>query len=356
MRTKQPTLLVDREKAMRNIQKMRLKAESSGVVFRPHFKTHQSVEVGEWYRQAGVSKITVSSVSMARYFATHGWKDITVAFPVNINEMDEIMALASRIRLQVLVESLQVTRILAEKTSVSLGVFIKIDTGYHRTGLLLSQLEEIDAIISAISHAEKLHFKGFLTHAGHTYHAGNEEEIRRIFEESGKQMQFLKERYEVRFPDLILSYGDTPSCSIVENCHVFDEIRPGNFVYYDMMQCHLGACRPEEIAVAVACPVVALHPERSEMVIYGGAVHFSLEFLEADDGSRMYGQLVQLNKDFCWGRPVAAGTIIRLSQEHGIIRLPSEELQKYQPGDWVGILPVHSCLTANLLKEHMQVV
>ena len=89
----------------------------------------------------------------------------------------------------------------------------------------------------------------------------------------------LKQKYLSQFPDLITSYGDTPSCSLADNFEGFDEIRPGNFVYYDVMQYHIGSCSLDEIAVAVACPVVAIHPERNEVVIYGGAVHFSKEFI-----------------------------------------------------------------------------
>jgi len=78
-----PTLLLDEERARRNVERMAVKAGRSGVLFRPHFKTHQSAQIGGWFRERGVSKITVSSVKMAEYFAGQGWDDITIAFPAN---------------------------------------------------------------------------------------------------------------------------------------------------------------------------------------------------------------------------------------------------------------------------------
>jgi D-serine deaminase-like pyridoxal phosphate-dependent protein len=45
-----PTLLLDQRKAIKNLQRMAGKAEKSYVRFRPHFKTHQSARVGEWFR------------------------------------------------------------------------------------------------------------------------------------------------------------------------------------------------------------------------------------------------------------------------------------------------------------------
>ena len=83
----QPTLVVDEMITRRNIERMVTRAHKNNVSFRPHFKTHQSAEVGEWFREKGVNKITVSSVEMAEYFALHGWQDITIAFSINIRQL-----------------------------------------------------------------------------------------------------------------------------------------------------------------------------------------------------------------------------------------------------------------------------
>jgi len=41
-----------------------------------------------------------------------------------------------------------------------------------------------------------------------------------------------------------------------------------------------------------------------------------------------------------------------LSQEHGLIHADPDLLQSVNVGDIMLILPVHSCLTANLLKRY----
>ena len=91
---------------------MAAKAQRHKLKFRPHFKTHQSATIGNWFRDAGVKAITVSSVSMAWYFADNGWDDITIAFPVNVLEISEINSLAARINLNVLVENVAALNIL----------------------------------------------------------------------------------------------------------------------------------------------------------------------------------------------------------------------------------------------------
>jgi D-serine deaminase-like pyridoxal phosphate-dependent protein len=72
---------------------MCLIAQKHSLAFRPHFKTHQSLELGNWFKDYGVTQITVSSLEMAEYFATQ-WNDITVAFPVNVLEINRINSLA----------------------------------------------------------------------------------------------------------------------------------------------------------------------------------------------------------------------------------------------------------------------
>jgi D-serine deaminase-like pyridoxal phosphate-dependent protein len=52
-----------------NIELMAEKARRHNLTFRPHFKTHQSAEIGTWFQKVGVEKITVSLGCMAKYFA-----------------------------------------------------------------------------------------------------------------------------------------------------------------------------------------------------------------------------------------------------------------------------------------------
>ena len=59
MKTEIPELILDKNIVLKNISIMKNKSDKSGVIFRPHFKTHQSVEIGKWFRQLGVTKITV---------------------------------------------------------------------------------------------------------------------------------------------------------------------------------------------------------------------------------------------------------------------------------------------------------
>lgn len=348
-----PTLLLDKQKCLANIDRMLAKAQRSNTRLRPHFKTHQSAELGEWFREKGVEAICVSSLKMAEYFADAGWKDITVAIPVNVREIDLINELASRIQLNLLVESQETIRFLQSELQHSLAAFIKVDTGYQRCGIPAEATGSLSLLVNLMKESDKVICKGFLTHAGHNYKAADQEAIHKNHSKAVLDLNELKDVFRKEIPDLEVSMGDTPACSISEEFYGIDEIRPGNFVFYDLMQYVLGTCDENQIAVAMACPVIARNIDRKELVIQGGGVHFSKEYLEADDeGTKLYGSIVRIT-DHGWSEILGGGFLASLSQEHGIIRCSDELFDEFIVGDLIGIVPVHSCMTANLMRSYL---
>jgi D-serine deaminase-like pyridoxal phosphate-dependent protein len=348
----QPTLLLDSSVAYANLIRMYEKVDRAWVRFRPHFKTHQSAEIGEWFRALGVNAITVSSVEMAEYFAAYDWQDILIAFPLNIRQLDRIRSLAQKIKLSVLVENSEAVRALARLSDVKLDVWLKIDTGNHRTGLDWTQTEKIAALCKEIDACEYLRLSGLLTHSGNTYHCASKEEIVQAFRQGVEELNHLRQALAARgFDSLEISVGDTPGCTLCEDFTGIDELRPGNFIFYDVQQLQIGVCKPEDIAVAVACPVVALHPERNEVVIYGGAIHLSKDIVSVD-GSQSYG-LVALLEGEGWGKPLEHAIVRSLSQEHGVLQFKHEVWPELKIGDLVFILPAHSCLTVQVLRKYL---
>ena len=350
MKYSRPTFLADPQICRSNIRTMAAKAAASGAIFRPHFKTHQSLEIGRWFRKEGISRITVSSLSAAEYFAGDGWEDITVAFPVNLRQIELINRLAGRIRLGLLVEDPEVVRTLQASLGDPVDLYIKIDTGYHRTGLAVDEMPVIQEIayLSGLQSVTRL--QGLLTHAGHTYHAHSREEVEEIYLTSAGILRQVADNLGAEGENLILSYGDTPSCSLLDDLSGVGEIRPGNFIFYDLMQWKAGVCDFGRIAAIAVCPVVAVHSSRNQAVLYGGAIHLSKDSLNID-GSQVYGQLVNLTEDG-WAEPVEDAYLVSLSQEHGILEAPEGVLRGLKPGMVAGIIPVHSCLTARMLQGY----
>ncbi len=347
-----PTMIIDREKVTANIARMAEKARSQGIRFRPHFKTHQSTAVGEWFRPYGVKTIAVSSLEMAAYFAGHGWEDILVAFPLNLRQLDLVEALSARVRLGVLVESAPAVEALTSRAAQHLDVWIKVDSGSGRTGIDWRAGERALELWKAVSACSHLTPRGLLTHAGYTYSARSADEICRRYQEANQRMLALKMEVEsAQSLPVEISVGDTPGCSLCAELGPVDEIRPGNFVFCDAQMLRLGACRFEQVAAVVACPVVALHPERDEALVYGGAVHLSKDYL-IEDGLTKYGYVVLIGETG-WTGPLEGAWVARLSQEHGVLHIPRAQLDRLQIGGLIGIIPAHVCLTVSALRRYM---
>jgi D-serine deaminase-like pyridoxal phosphate-dependent protein len=339
-----PELLLDEQKCKANIKRMTDKAQRHNLIFRPHFKTHQSAEVGNLFKEYGIEAITVSSVKMAGFFVARGWNDITVAFPVNVNEYMDINKLAANCNFNITIENREAVEFLNQNLKNEVGVFIKLDAGYHRTGIDIEAFDAIAFLAGMIHQSKVLKLKGFLIHNGHTYHADSPHQILSFHNASLEKIKIFKGKLQNAGIGGIISIGDTPALSLTENFDGVDEIRPGNFVFYDLMQHNLGCCRFGDIAVALACPVVAKHAARNEIVVYGGAVHLSKEYIEINDGQRLYGKIVGLAENG-WSEPLEDSYIKSLSQEHGIIKIAKKYFDEIKTGDFIGALPVHSCLT-----------
>jgi D-serine deaminase-like pyridoxal phosphate-dependent protein len=346
-----PTVIIDVEKTKRNIDRMVKKANDLSLNLRPHLKTAQSHHIGRYFRELGVRSITVSSLSMASYFAKDGWNDITVAFPVNLLEMDTINELSGRIHLNLLVVNHESLKLLEKGLKNQVGIFVKIDVGTQRTGISPGNKPEIEACLRMIEINPLLSFKGFLCHAGHSYRARSKAEILNVHEETLGILAEVRKAYIGLFPNMIISTGDTPTCSVAESWPDIQELRPGNFVFYDIMQVQIGSCTLEDIAVALACPVVARHPDRMEIIVYGGGVHLSKERL-IWEGKEIYG-LPVLFHEKGWSVPSGNSFVKSLSQEHGIIRCELELFEKAVIGSLIGILPVHSCMMVDIADHYL---
>jgi D-serine deaminase-like pyridoxal phosphate-dependent protein len=355
-----PGILVNEDQARVNIRTMLAKAKDAGAVFRPHFKTHQSADVGQWFADEGIEAITVSSVEMAEYFASHGWNDITIAFLLNPLQWPHIEVLAKELnhrggQLALTVDSVAAAAVIAQRPELSLKVWIKIDTGYGRTGVHWQDKITLEGIVKNLG--DLYHPAGLLAHSGSSYHAQSAREITTIWDQTRRRLEAVSLDLNLE-RELLISVGDTPCCRTVEDLSGVQEIRPGNFVFFDLMQWTQGVCETHELAAAAVCPVVGLYPQRGQIAIHGGAVHLSREFLAGPHGKSVFGYLgtMSMNENGAIDQRVLTDLpVISLSQEHGIVEFKGpnrQHLENLEIGDLVLVWPVHSCLTCDLSREY----
>ena len=342
-----PAFLADRSIVQRNCQRMRAKALASGVAFRPHVKTHKTTAVGRMQHGGAIGPITVSTLAEAEYFADDGFRDITYAVPIAPAKLERAAALASRIdRLNVLIDSELALRALEEYASshdVLFDAFLKVDCGYHRAGVDPDSPDSV-RLATAMARSERIRMQGLLTHAGHSYDAPDVADIRRIAaEESGSLTRFRALLATEGLGDTLRSIGSTPTASVVERFSECDEVRPGNYVFYDAFQATIGSCSLDDCAVSVLTTVVGSYPERGSLIVDAGALALSKDLGPSHIDPRFgYGVVCDLDL-----RPLPM-KVIALSQEHGKLAA-----QTHVPvGTRLRIVPNHSCLTAAMFDRH----
>lgn len=135
----------------------------------------------------------------------------------------------------------------------------------------------------------------------------------------------------------VVSIGSTPTMSVVDHLEGVDEIRPGNYAFYDLSQVVFGACTVSDCALTVLATVVSAQPDGSRAVIDAGALALSKDAGPTDLGHEGMGGLFE---DYDAGRLDPGRRLVSLSQEHGIAA------GAFAVGERVRVLPNHSCLTA----------
>jgi D-serine deaminase-like pyridoxal phosphate-dependent protein len=342
-----PAFLVDIGVVSRNCRSMRQKAQASAVHFRPHVKTHKTREIARMQHGGAAGPITVSTLAEGEFLADDGFRDITYAMPIAPEKLERAAALARRIeRLNILVDSevtLRAVEAFFAATGVIFDVFLKVDCGYHRAGVDPASPDSARLALS-MARSNAVRFNGLLTHAGHSYDVTTREEIARIAAEETASLTRFRALIAGEAGDtFVRSIGSTPTASIVESFTDCDEVRPGNYVFYDAFQATIGSCAPRDVAVSVLATVVGSYPERGQAILDAGALAMSKDrgpqHLVPNFG---YGVVCDMNL-----QPIAA-ELVALSQEHGKL----ETRANLPVGTKVRIVPNHSCLTAAMFDVY----
>lgn len=341
-----PAVIIDRAKAIRNVERMQAGATARGIRLRPHAKTHKSPVVARWQIERGAVGICCAKLGEAEVFADAGIADIRVPYPINPANADRVIALLDRTRLSFIVDHPVVAKQWSEAMSRAkreVDVLVKVDVGFHRCGIDPAASAAVE-MITAVAAMPGLRFKGLLAHAGHAYHAHSEDELRTMAESEAATLRDLARRCRqagVAIEET--SAGATPPARFSLQQDGFTEFRPGNYVYFDRTQVALGAATLDDCALTVLARVVS-KPAADRVIFDSGSKTLT------NDGARGFtpaaGFGVVLRED----GPDSNLLIERMSEEHATVKVVNGATD-LEPGDLVRIVPNHSCVVSNLVDQ-----
>jgi D-serine deaminase-like pyridoxal phosphate-dependent protein len=344
-----PSLLLDRERLERNIQRLAERARMLGVVLRPHMKTAKSIDVARHVFPREPGPITVSTIAEAEYFAGHGFRDITYAVGLSPTSARRAMELCRRtgVDLKLLLDTGEQADALADvsaATGVTPSVFIELDCDDHRGGLKPDDPRLIEVADRVIAAGAKL--VGVLAHAGESYGLSSPEALIQAAENERSTTVRAAEILRARGHACpIVSIGSTPTAHFAESLEGITELRAGVYMFFDLVQHGVGVCAIDDIAISVLATVIGAKPEKGWVLVDAGWMALSRDrgtaSQQVDQG---YG-LVCDEK----GRLLEDVIVSQASQEHGILAIRSgsdRRMPELPVGTKVRILPNHACAMA----------
>jgi len=214
---------------------------------------------------------------------------------------------------------------------------LEIDTGMHRTGIPLD---------AAVEEAEKIAtlpgvlLQGIFTFRGMIYNGETDLDCKKCGYQEGVIMADLAQQMQAKGLTIEdVSVGSTPTGEFCAEVPGVTEVRPGTYIFQDMMQVntHACACTVDDVAAVILTQVVSTcKPEVA--VVDCGCKSISTDVAPGKFpyNCRGYGSVV--------GRPDL--TLSRLSEEHGM--LSAEGDFGLETGALLRIIPNHICPAINL--------
>ncbi|KFZ07514.1 hypothetical protein V501_06383, partial [Pseudogymnoascus sp. VKM F-4519 (FW-2642)] len=270
-----------------------------------------------------------------------------------------------------------VVRKIHELSGTPVGVSIKIEMGYQRSGILAkSELfkELVEGLLPLIE-GGKCKIVGFYSHAGHSYGGSDPATAISILNDELRALLDASHALRALAPadQLTFSVGATPTTTAVYNLlhpssapssaetaalgalqSTIAEIKKGDAAIelhagvhpvLDMQQVATSALPPsqlstDEIALTILAEISSIYPHRrtGEALITAGSIALGREVCKSYDGFGVVSP---------WGAVKGEGWVVgSVSQEHGILKWTGREGEGtgLEVGGRVRVWPNHACI------------
>ncbi|KAJ4857977.1 putative serine dehydratase domain-containing protein [Trichoderma breve] len=364
--------------------------EYLGVDFRAHVKTHKTLEgvrlqAGEGNKDVRLVASTVAEIEflqpLLHEFMESGRQvNVLYGIPLPPSQVDRLAAIGRRLgqgTISVMIDHVsQLSHVVrfAEQASFPAGVYLKVDTGYHRAGLPPSGLNKDDLVSRLINldNEGKINFIGLYSHSSLSY---NDSTAKQAMANLGGELTGCLDALEKNAhlfssdKEITISVGASPQTlhKVVTERHCGFrtklELHAGVYSLLDVQQfsthsrAHLGDYE-DEIAISVMAEVCSVYNDgerqQPEALLAVGVLGLGREPCAAYEGWGI------IDRDaYSPDTPNLDRRLIvkRVSQEHCIVSWgltkghDDENSQQPIPlevGQTVRIYPNHACITGAL--------
>ncbi|KAL4932355.1 D-serine ammonia-lyase DSD1 [Aspergillus undulatus] len=354
-----PSFVLSKPTIERNINQLHQDVDKLGIAFRPHVKTLKSLEVtrmmlGSKHRRIVAS--TIPEIEGAVPLVKEGVLDECLySMPIYPSVLPRLQEITKTLAISLMIDNEQHIEVLEKfnetNPSAPWPVFIKIDVGTHRAGIVNSS-SDLPGLVKRAEESSAVELYGFYCHAGHSYACRTEESAVEVLKEELEGVVSASKHISTS-RKIAVSIGSTPTAHVVkelksvlpENLEL--ELHAGNFPCNDLQQLSTGLIPHSAQSIRVLAEVCSVYPERNEALVNAGTIALSKETSEFPG----YGRVTDRPT---WG-------VVRTSQEHGILGLSvspalkllgvAKEVQEKAEETWnvgqkVLLYVQHACITA----------
>ena len=225
-------------------------------------------------------------------------------------------------------------------------MFLKIDVGLHRCGLLPED-PRIGQLAGMIHDHGDLEFRGILSHAGHVYASKSQPEAAGVAEAERSAMVAVRDALLADgLPVPEVSVGATPAVLATESFEGITEIRPGNYVFLDLLPVRVGVAELSDVALSVLATVISKN-EGYFVTDAGSKTLTSDTGVHGMTGNQGFGLAYPASGFLDSNREMI---VEKVSEEHGMVSRNGFDLSI---GSKIRVVPVHSCPVANLARSYV---
>lgn len=333
-----PGLLVFPEKVKQNIDYVLNLVDGNPARLRPHIKTHKTKEVNDLLLSAGITKFKCATIAEAELLAISQAPSILLSMQATgpyIYRLVELVKSYPQSRFACLVDDVEAAKAISatfQSHHLSIDVFIDINVGMNRTGIIP---EKAASLMHQIKNLSGLKICGLHAYDGHIRDV-NLEDRKAHVQRDFIEFEALIQSTTSEFPDLELCVGGTPSF-LVHHQNPSYVCSPGTFVFFDAGYATLYPKNSLEPALYIVSRIIS-KPSKTSICLDLG--HKSVAAENSIENRVRFVDYPEFN-------------LLSQSEEHGIVEV--QDSDEFEIGQAFYMIPYHVCPTV-ALHANLQVI
>lgn len=306
---------------------------------RPHVKTHKTRELVRLELAAGITKHKCATLAEAEMLADCGVRDIMLAYPLvgpNCRRMAKLAETYPNCHFSVTADHPRAVKALSDALAPggkTVGVFIDLDVGQHRTGIAPGP--EALALAEQITQSSGLTFAGLHVYDGHNHQenpADRETAVRNLLE---PVLAFRSELERKGIPAKTMVVGGTPTFPVYARLSIPGmECAPGTCFLHDNGYGSRFSDLEGFLPAALLLTRVISRPTPTR-------VTFDLGYKAVASDPPAGKRLILLD--------IPDYQAVLQNEEHLVIETPAAP--RFEPGDEAWAIPTHICPTCAMHRQ-----